>query len=246
MSEYIWGRNSVIEAINSKRTVEKIYMLKGNLKGSIETITAKAKEKKIPVSYMSEEKMNEISKREKHQGVIALISDLRYFSIDEIIEAAQEKRKKPLIVVLDELEDPHNVGSIIRSCEATGVDGIVIQKRNGVLATATVNKSSAGALNHMKICKAVNISRTLKELKEKGFWIYGADGEADKYYNEVNYDENVVLVMGNEGFGIRPLVKKHCDFLVKLPMIGKISSLNVSNACCVFLYEILRQRWEMK
>ena len=159
-----------------------------------------------------------------------MISDLRYFSIDEIIEAAQEKGKKPLIVVLDELEDPHNVGSIIRSCEATGVDGIVIQKRNGVLATATVNKSSAGALNHMKICKVVNISRTLKELKENGFWIYGADGEADKYYNEVNYDENVVLVMGNEGFGIRPLVKKHCDFLVKLPMIGKISSLNVSNA----------------
>lgn len=244
MSDYIFGRNAVLEALESDRKVEKIYILKGDLKGSINKIIGKAKANGILISEIDKYKLENMSEGVVHQGVCALVSSFDYSSVEEILQSARDKNEDLFLVILDEIEDPHNFGAIIRTCEGAGVHGIIVSKRNQAPVTSVVQKASAGAINHMKIAKVSNIADTIMKLQKENIWIYGACGEAEKTYTDMDFKGNIAIVIGNEGKGIGQLIRKRCDLLTKLPMKGKVSSLNASNACAIFIYEALRQRDE--
>ena len=244
MSDYIFGRNAVLEALESDRKVEKIYILKGDLKGSINKIIGKAKANGILISEIDKNKLENMADGVVHQGVCALISSFEYSTVEEILQSARDKNEDLFLVILDEIEDPHNFGAIIRTCEAVGVHGIVVSKRNQAPVTSIVQKSSAGAVNHIKIAKVANIADTILKLQKENVWVYGACGEAEKIYTDIDFKGNIAIVIGNEGKGIGQLIRKRGDFLTKLPMKGKVSSLNASNACAVLVYEALRQRDE--
>lgn len=244
MSDYIFGRNAVLEALESNRKIEKIYILKGDLKGSINKIIGKAKSNGILISEIDKYKLENMSDGVVHQGVCALVSSFEYSSIDEILKISKDKNEDLFLVILDEIEDPHNFGAIIRTCEAAGVHGIIVSKRNQAPITSVVQKSSAGAVNHMKIVKVSNIADTILKLQKENVWVYGACGEAEKNYTDMDFRGNIAIVIGNEGKGIGQLIRKRCDFLIKLPMKGKVSSLNASNASAILVYEALRQRYE--
>ena len=210
--------------------------------GSINKIIAKAKENKIIIQEIERNKLNEISETKNHQGVIAIVPPFNYVEIEDIIEYAKEKKEEPFIIILDGIEDPHNLGSIIRTAEISGAHGVIIPKRRAASVNGTVNKSSAGAVEHMKIARVTNITETIKKLKEEGLWIIGTDMNAkEKYYNE-NLKGPVGLVIGGEGFGISRLVKENCDILIKIPMYGKVSSLNAGVSAGIIMYEIVKQR----
>lgn len=236
------GRNPVVEALRSGRTIEKILIAKGSQEGPIKWIKAMAKDKGIVVNEVERVRLDNISETQSHQGVIAIVSPYKYVEVDDILAYAQEKAEQPFIVVLDEIYDPHNLGSILRTAEACGVHGVIISKRRAVGLTPTVAKASAGAIEYVKVAKVTNITQTLKYLKDKGIWVAGADMDGEKSYFEEDMTGPIALVIGSEGSGIGKLVKENCDFLVKLPMKGKISSLNASVAGAVMMYEILRQR----
>ncbi|HBM75463.1 MAG TPA: 23S rRNA (guanosine(2251)-2'-O)-methyltransferase RlmB [Clostridiaceae bacterium] len=236
------GRNPVVEALKSGRTIEKILIAKGSQEGPIKWIKAMAKDKGIVVNEVERVRLDNISETQSHQGVIAIVSPYKYVEVDDILAYAQEKAEQPFIVVLDEIYDPHNLGSILRTAEACGVHGVIISKRRAVGLTPTVAKASAGAIEYVKVAKVTNITQTLKYLKDKGIWVAGADMDGEKSYFEEDMTGPIALVIGSEGSGIGKLVKENCDFLVKLPMKGKISSLNASVAGAVMMYEILRQR----
>ncbi|MDO5017768.1 MAG: 23S rRNA (guanosine(2251)-2'-O)-methyltransferase RlmB [Lagierella massiliensis] len=243
MQDFIYGRNSVLEALNTNK-VETLYIQKGNLKGSIEKIIGKAKDKKVIIKYTDKKALDNMAEGQVHQGVLATISSFNYSSIDEILNLAKKRNEDPFLVILDEIEDPHNLGAIIRTCETAGVHGIIIPKRRSATVNSTVYKSSAGACNYMKVSKVTNLNRTIDDLKKKNIFIYGTDGDAKNYYNETNLKGPIALVIGNEGKGISKSIKENCDELVKIPMRGKITSLNASNACAIVCYEVLRQRDE--
>ncbi|MGV8154058.1 MAG: 23S rRNA (guanosine(2251)-2'-O)-methyltransferase RlmB [Alkaliphilus sp.] len=242
MDDRIFGRNPVLEALKAEREIDKIMISKDSKDGSIKKIIALAKEKKIVVQYVEKPKIKEVSDSDAHQGVVALIAAYEYSSIEEILEKAALKNKKPFILVLDEINDPHNLGSIIRTAEAVGADGVIIGKRRTVGLTAVVAKTSAGALEYMPVAKVTNISQALDTLKKAGLWVTGADLSGEKSHYESDLKGAIALVIGNEGKGISRLVKEKCDFLVKLPMDGQISSLNASVAAAVLMYEVYRQR----
>ena len=244
MSDYIFGRNAVLEALESDRKVEKIYILKGDLKGSINKIIGKAKANGILISEIDKHKLENMAEGVVHQGVCALVSSFDYSTVEEIINSAKSKNEDLFLVILDEIEDPHNFGAIIRTCEAVGVHGIIVSKRNQAPVTSIVQKSSAGAVNHIKIAKVANIADTILKLQKENVWVYGACGEAEKIYTDMDFKGNIAIVIGNEGKGIGQLIRKRCDFLTKLPMKAKVSSLNASNACAILVYEALRQRDE--
>ena len=244
MSDYIFGRNAVLEALESDRKVEKIYILKGDLKGSINKIIGKAKANGILISEIDKHKLENMAEGVVHQGVCALVSSFDYSTVEEIINSAKLKNEDLFLVILDEIEDPHNFGAIIRTCEAVGVHGIIVSKRNQAPVTSIVQKSSAGAVNHIKIAKVANIADTILKLHKENVWVYGACGEAEKIYTDMDFKGNIAIVIGNEGKGIGQLIRKRCDFLTKLPKKGKVSSLNASNACAILVYEALRQRDE--
>lgn len=239
--DIIEGRNAVIEALRSNRTIEQLFVATGDVSGSINVVLALAKEKGIVVKYVDRKKLDQISQTGSHQGVIAQITPYKYFNVEDILEYAKEKKENPFIIILDEIEDPHNFGSIIRTAEVCGAHGIIIPKRRNVGVTPVVFKSSAGAVEYTKIAKVTNINSTIDMLKEKGIWIYGADMKGDNCF-DVNYDGAVALVIGSEGKGISKLTKEKCDALVKIPMVGKISSLNASVAGGILMYEILKQK----
>lgn len=240
--DLIEGRNAVIEAIKGDRTIEQIWVAKGNLSGSINIIFALAKEKNIIIKEVDRKKLDNMSQTGVHQGVIAQTTPYKYYSIDDMFKVADEKGEKPFVLVLDELEDPHNFGSIIRTAEICGVHGIIIPNRRNVGVTGTVYKSSAGAVEHMMIAKVSNINKAIDGLKERGLWIYGADMEGDGYCYKTDLSGAVALVIGSEGRGISKLTKSKCDVLVKIPMVGKVTSLNASVAAGIIMYEILKQR----
>lgn len=244
MSEYIFGRNAVLEALESDKKPEKIYILKGDLKGSISKIIAKAKENGILISKIDKNKLDQMAQGIAHQAVAALVSDFEYSEVKDILNFAKEKNEDIFLVILDEIEDPHNFGAIIRTCEAAGVHGIIVSKRNQAPVTSVVQKSSAGAINHIKIAKVSNISDTILKLQKENIWVFAACGEAEKSYTDMDFKGNIAIVIGNEGKGIGQLIRKRCDFLTRLPMKGKVSSLNASNACAILIYEALRQRDE--
>ena len=237
----IAGRNAVRELIVSGRDIDKIYVQRGEREGSIKVLIAKAAEKKIPIVEVERSKLDSIAGTPTHQGICAAAAEQQYSSISEIIEYAKERGEKPFVVICDGVEDPHNLGAIIRSADCSGVHGIIIPKRRSVGLTPVVSKASAGALMHMKIAKVTNLASTIDELKELGFWIYAADMGGESYYN-TDFSGNVAVVMGSEGFGISRLVKEKCDFTVSIPLYGRVNSMNVSCAAAVILTEVARQR----
>ena len=241
MDELIYGRNACLEALNTGK-VEELYIQKGNLKGSIEKVIGRAKNKNVILKTVDKKTLDNMANGEVHQGVIASISSFEYSSVEDILNVAKKREEDPFIVILDEIEDPHNLGAIIRSCETAGVHGVIIPKRRSASINSTVYKSSAGACNYLKVAKVTNINRTIDELKEKNIFVYGTDGDAKSYYNKINLTGPIAIVIGNEGKGISMQIKKNCDDLIKIPMRGKITSLNASNACAVVCYEVLRQR----
>lgn len=242
--DLIEGRNAVIEALRSDRTIESVLVAKGDMTGSISIVLAIAKEKGIVIKEVDRKKLDSMSVTGSHQGVIAIVTPYKYFQVEDILDYAKEKGEDPFVLILDEIEDPHNLGSIIRTAETCGVHGIIISKRRNVGVTPTVYKTSAGAIEYMRIAKVPNINSVIDELKEKGIWIYGADMDGENYCFKTNFSGSVALVIGSEGRGISKLTKEKCDVLVKIPMVGNITSLNASVAAGIMMYEVLKQKME--
>lgn len=238
---YVAGRNPVLELLKSEKQIDKLYVLKGELKGSITKIIGIAKDRKIVVQQVDKKKLDSMAQGNAHQGVVALVTGFVYSSVDEILSKAKARGEKPFVVVLDGVEDTHNLGAIIRTAECAGVHGVIIPKRRSAMVNQTVYKSSAGAVEHMKIAQVSNIVQTMDELKAKGLWLYGADAEAEKSYSDTEMTGSIGIVIGGEGKGLSRLVKDKCDVLVSIPMKGEISSLNASNAASILIYEAVRQ-----
>ncbi len=231
------GRNPVMELIKTGRDIEKIYVQRGEREGSITKIVALARNKGIVVEETDKKRLDALSSGIPHQGIAALACPVEYCTVDDILNEAKARNEKPLIVVCDEIEDPHNLGAIIRSAGGAGAHGVIIGKRRNAPITQTVIKSSAGATSYIKIAKVVNIASVLDELKEKGLWVFAADMDGTDY-GKVNFNCGCVLVVGNEGAGISRLVRDKCDELVSIPMRGGVESLNVSVATGILLYDM--------
>ncbi|MBQ8526812.1 MAG: 23S rRNA (guanosine(2251)-2'-O)-methyltransferase RlmB [Clostridia bacterium] len=241
-SDRLEGRNPVMEALNSGRTIDKIYVQAGERSGSVLKIVSICRDKKIPVIETEKAKLDKMSSTGAHQGVIAAVAAKEYVEVEDILAIAEEKGEKPFIVICDEINDPHNLGSILRTSNAAGVHGVIIPKRNSVGLTATVAKSSAGAVEFTPVAKVTNLARTIDMLKERNIWVAGADmsGENDIYSQD--FSGGIAIVIGSEGFGISRLILEKCDFLVKIPMLGEITSLNASVAGALMIYEVVRTR----
>ncbi|MGL4363131.1 MAG: 23S rRNA (guanosine(2251)-2'-O)-methyltransferase RlmB [Cellulosilyticaceae bacterium] len=237
----VYGRNAVIEILKSGRSIEKIYIQSGENEGSIKKIIGEAKSKGILIQETPRTKLDEICMMEKHQGVVAYVSLRDYVTVDEILNDAKEKGEDPFILILENIQDPHNLGAIIRSAHNAGVHGIIIAKRRAVGLTATVAKSSAGAIEYMKVAKVANIAQTIEELKSKGIWVACADMDGSIIYQD-NMKGPIGIVIGSEGDGISRNVRNKCDFVVSIPMYGKVTSLNASVAASILAYEVVRQR----
>ena len=240
--DQVEGRNAVIELLSSKKDINKIFIQNGEKHGSINKIIAMAKENKIVVVEVQKAKLDEISNTKNHQGVIAIVPPFEYCEVEDILEEAKNKKEEPFIIILDGIEDPHNLGSIIRTAETAGVHGIIIPKRRAASVNSTVNKTSAGAVQYMKIARVNNINETIKKLKENGVWICGTDMQTEKLYYNQDYKLPIAIVIGSEGFGMSRLTKENCDMLIKIPMKGKITSLNASVSAGIIMYEVAKQR----
>ena len=240
--DQVEGRNAVLELLESDRDINKIFISDGEKHGSINKIIALAKEKKVIINEVSRSKLNQMAQTENNQGVIAIVPPYNYCEVDDILEVAKSKNEKPFILILDGIEDPHNLGSIIRTAETAGAHGIIIPKRRAATVNSTVSKVSAGAVEYMKIARVNNITDTINYLKENDVWVCGTDMNTDKYYYEEDFTCGIAIVIGSEGFGMSRLVKENCDFLVKIPMKGKITSLNASVSAGIVMYEVVKQR----
>ena len=240
--DQIEGRNSVLELLESGKDVNKIFVTRGEKHGSINKILGIAKERKIIVVEKDKKQMDEMAQEENYQGVIAIVPPFEYVEISDILQVAKERNEDPFVIVLDGIEDPHNLGSIIRTAETAGVHGVIIPKRRAVSVNSTVNKASAGAVEHMKIARVTNISDAIEELKQAGLWVCGTAVDTNKYYYNQDLTGPLAIVIGNEGKGIGEKVKKNCDFLVKIPMKGKVQSLNASVSTGIVVYEAVKQR----
>ena len=242
ISDQVEGRNSVLELLESDNDINKLYVQSGEKHGAIIKIIAKAKEKKVVISEIDKNKLDQMSETHNHQGVIAIVPPYNYSSVEEILELAKSKNEKPFVIICDGIEDPHNLGSIIRTAECVGAHGVIIPKRRSAAVNATVNKTSAGAVAYVKVARVTNLNDTIKELQDNWVWIYGTDMDGTDNYNEVKYDSGVGIVVGSEGFGMSRLVKENCDFLIRIPMAGKINSLNASVSASIVMYEVMNQR----
>ncbi len=240
--DQIEGRNSVLELLESGKDINKIFVTRGERHGSINKILAIAKERKIIVVEKDKRQMEEMAQEENYQGVIAIVPPFEYSEIDDILNTAKERGEDPFVLILDGIEDPHNLGSIIRTAETAGVHGIIIPKRRAASVNSTVNKTSAGAVEYMKIARVTNITDAIEELKNAGLWICGTAVDTDKYYYNQDLTGPLGIVIGNEGKGISEKVKKNCDFLVKIPMKGNIESLNAAVSTGIVVYESVKQR----
>ena len=237
----IEGRNAVIEAYRSGRTIDKLYILENCHDGPVMTVKREAKKQNTPVKYVTKERLDQLSQTGKHQGVIACAAAYAYAEVEEILSRAREAGEPPFIILLDNIEDPHNLGAIIRTANLAGVHGIIIPKRRAAGLTGTVAKASAGAVNYTPVAKVTNLSQTIKELKKQGIWFACADMEGELMYKQ-NLTGPIGLVIGSEGGGVSRLVKENCDYTAAVPMKGEIGSLNASAAAAVLAYEIVRQR----
>ena len=240
--DIVEGRNAVLELLNSDRDINKIFVQSGERHGSINKIIAVAKENKVVVTEVEKSKLDFMSKTKNHQGVVAVVPPFNYCELEDILDFAKSKNEDAFILILDGIEDPHNLGSIIRTAETAGVHGIIIPKRRTVTVNSTVAKVSAGAVEHMKIARVNNITETIRKLKENGLWIIGTDGEARTLYYNQDLKGDIAIIIGSEGFGMSRLVKENTDMLVKIPMKGKITSLNASVSAGIIIYEAVKQR----
>lgn len=241
----IYGRNAVLEAFRSGKTIDRLYVQEGVADGTLQSILRTAKKTDAVINFVNKDRLNKYAEGDKHQGVVAMAAAYNYADVEDILNAAKEKGEPPFIIVLDDIEDPHNLGAIIRTANQAGAHGVIIPKRHAVGLTATVARTSAGAINYTPVAKVTNISRTIEELKEKGIWFACADMSGELMYN-CNLTGAIGLVIGSEGSGVSRLVKEKCDFVVKIPMFGQIDSLNASVAAGVLSYEIVRQRMNTK
>ena len=237
----IEGRNAVMEAFRSGKTIDRVYVLKGCQDGPINSILREARKHDTLVNFVAKERLDQMSKTGKHQGVIASAAAYAYAEVEDMLKLAEEKGEPPFLFLLDDIEDPHNLGAIIRTANLAGAHGVIIPKRRAVGLTATVARTSAGALNYTPVAKVTNLSATIEELKEKGMWFVCADMGGTTMY-DLNLTGPIGLVIGNEGDGVSRLVKEKCDFVASIPMKGEIDSLNASVAAGVLAYEIVRQR----
>lgn len=237
----IEGRNAVIEAFRSGKTIDKLFILDGCKDGPVSTVVREAKKHDTIINYVKRERLDEMSVTGKHQGVIAYAAAYEYVTVDDIIKIARDKNEDPFIFILDNIEDPHNLGAIIRTANLAGAHGVIIPKRRAVGLTSTVARTSAGAINYTPVAKVTNVSNTIEELKKEGMWFACADMDGDVMYN-CNLTGPLGIVIGNEGEGVSRLVKEKCDYVVKIPMKGDIDSLNASVAAGVLAFEIVRQR----
>ncbi|MCI5877155.1 MAG: 23S rRNA (guanosine(2251)-2'-O)-methyltransferase RlmB [Lachnospiraceae bacterium] len=237
----IEGRNAVLEAFRSGRTIDKLFVLDGCKDGPVQSIMREAKKHDTIVNFVTKERLDQLSETKKHQGVIAMAAAYGYSTVNEILARAEEKGEPLFLVLLDNIEDPHNLGAIIRTANLAGAHGVIIPKRRAVGLTATVAKASAGAINYTPVAKVTNLTQTIKELKEKGIWFVCADMGGTTMY-DLDLKGPIGLVIGNEGEGVGKLVKENCDFIASIPMRGDIDSLNASVACGVLSFEIVRQR----
>ena len=237
----IEGRNAVLEAFRSGKTVDKLFVLDGCQDGPVKTITREAKKQNTIIHYVAKERLDQLSETGKHQGVIAQAAAYRYAEGEDMLKLAEEKGEPPFLFILDGIEDPHNLGAIIRTANLAGAHGVIIPKRRAVGLTSTVAKTSAGALNYTPVAKVTNISATIEELKERGLWFVCADMGGESMYR-LDLKGPIGLVIGNEGEGVSRLVREKCDFIASIPMKGDIDSLNASVAAGVLAYEIVRQR----
>ncbi len=242
MSDFIVGRNAVLEALRSNRSINKLLVQQGATTGSIREVVALAREKKILIEEVSSSKLNLLSQDAKHQGVLAAVAPVDYAELEDALALATSKQQVPFLILLDDLQDPHNVGAILRTANIAGAHGVLLPKRRSCPLNQTVAKVSAGAVEHTPVVQIGNVAQTLEDLKKKGFWVIGADMAGTANYFEADLLGPVVLVIGSEGQGMGRLVKEKCDILVKIPMLGEITSLNASVACGILSFEIVRQR----
>ena len=241
-NDIIEGRNAVIEALRVGKSIDKIFIAKGETDKTLGHIASKAREAGIVVVDADRRKLDNMSVTHAHQGVIALIGVNEYCTVEDILSLAEDRGEAPFVIICDEVSDPRNLGAIIRSAECAGAHGVIIPKRRSAGLTAIVGKASAGAAEHMAIARVPNIPAVIKELKEKGLWVYGAAAGGSNDLWETDFTGSMALVIGSEGDGIGRLVRDNCDFIVNIPMVGKINSLNASAAASVIMYEVLRQR----
>lgn len=241
MSELLYGRNPVLEALKSKRPINKLLVIQPE--GSLIPIVKLAEKAGIPIQKTNRKSLDQLTRNARHQGVVAYVAAKEYVAVEELLAQAEKKEEQPLLVALDHLEDPHNLGAILRVADATGAHGVIISKARSVSLSATVAKTSAGAIETVLVARVSNLSQTLVRLKEAGLWVVGLNGEADEMIYAVDWKLPTVLVVGAEGKGLSRLVKDTCDIIVRIPMAGQINSLNASVAASVALYEAVRQRW---
>lgn len=237
----IEGRNAVIEAFRSGKTIDKIFIQDGVQDGPVQTIKREAKKHNTMIKFVTKERLDQLSETGKHQGVIAYTAAYEYAEVDDILEAARQKGEAPFVFLLDNIEDPHNLGAIIRTANLAGAHGVIIPKNRAVGLTATVARTSAGALNYTPVARVTNLAKTIEELKKEGMWFVCADMGGTEMY-DLNLTGSIGLVIGNEGEGVGRLVKEKCDYIASIPMKGDIDSLNASVAAGVLAYEIVRQR----
>lgn len=238
MTQYVYGKNVVKQLLNERKKVYEILMAEGSKDAALEQ---EIKSQRIPLKVMGKKKMDQLLQAQNHQGIAALIDDYKTYELEELL-ASIPKDKTPLLVMLDGLEDPHNLGAILRTCDCVGVDGVIIGKHRNVKLTPTVAKVSTGAIDTVKVSMVTNLAQSIKYLKKQGYWVVGADLDKSRDYREGQYDVPLVLVIGSEGFGISSLVKKNCDYCVRLPMAGTVTSLNASVATGILLYQIYANR----
>ncbi|TMU83299.1 23S rRNA (guanosine(2251)-2'-O)-methyltransferase RlmB [Bacillus sp. BHET2] len=239
--DFIGGRNPVIEALKSGRDINKIWIAEGSQKGSIQQIVGLAKETNVMIQYVPKKKIEQMV-AENHQGVVASVAAYQYAEIDDLFKRAEQNGEDPFILILDELEDPHNLGSIMRTADAAGAHGIIIPKRRAVGLTSTVAKASTGAIEHIPVARVTNLSRAVDELKERGVWVAGTDAKGKQDFRQLDGTLPIGLIIGSEGKGMSRILRDKCDFLVQLPMIGHVTSLNASVAASILMYEVYRKR----
>lgn len=243
--EWIAGRNSIIETLKSERDIHKIWIAESSQRGPMQTIVKLAKERNILIQYVPRKKIDQIT-NENHQGVVAQVAAYQYAELEDLFKRAEEKGEDPFFLILDELEDPHNLGSILRTADACGVHGIIIPKRRSVGLTATVAKLSTGAIEYIPVARVTNIAMTIDELKERGIWVFGTDAKESQDYRKMDASMPLALVIGSEGKGMGRLVREKCDFLIRLPMVGHVTSLNASVAAALMMYEVHRKRYPIE
>ncbi|GMB09983.1 23S rRNA (guanosine2251-2'-O)-methyltransferase [Thermolongibacillus altinsuensis] len=239
--DLIIGKNPVLEALKSGREINKIWIAEGSQRGQMQSIIQLAKQAGVLIQYVPKKKMDQMAEG-NHQGVVAQVAAYRYYEVDDLFKKAEQSGEPPFLIILDEIEDPHNLGSIMRTADAVGAHGIIIPKRRAVGLTATVAKASTGAIEYIPVARVTNLARTVDELKERGVWIVGTDAKGEQDYRSLDGTMPLALVIGSEGKGMSRLIREKCDFLIRLPMKGRVTSLNASVAASLLMYEVYRKR----